>query len=172
MYSCRSFKWTVINFGWWHWNVALGVPEPDISVFLLNSFFLDPCLWLNFRCCSLLEFSFLNMGLQKGHVSSWPICYIKNSLTYLLLFTQLRKKNQVWRLEVYCLGVFSGLKMIACMFLCVVALILTIWMVKGGSKVSVNNCVNHGGITCCQHVNVGCFKCFKDLFHCYFKINV
>ena len=45
-------------------------------------------------------------------------------------------------------------------------------MVKGVYKFSVENRFNHVGRTCCCHVNVLCFKGFKDLFHYDSKLNV
>ena len=46
------------------------------------------------------------------------------------------------------------LMLIACMFLCVLALVGIIMMVKGVSKVSVDNGVNHR--TCGCYYSVGC----------------
>ena len=67
--------------------------------------------------------------------------------------------------------VLSGLMLINCLFLCAVFPVWTILMVKVVYKVYAEDGVNHGGRTCCNHVNVGCFKCSKYLFHCDLKVN-
>ena len=59
----------------------------------------------------------------------------------------------------------------ACLFLCVVSLFGKVLMVKGFSKVFVENWFNHVGRTCCCHLNIFCLKVFKDLFHCGLKFN-
>ena len=65
--------------------------------------------------------------------------------------------------------VLSGLIMIAYMFMCVIALVATIPMVKVVSKVHVENGVNHR--TCGCNGNAVCFQGFKDSFCCDFKFN-
>ena len=67
--------------------------------------------------------------------------------------------------------VLSVLMLTSCLFLYVLALVGTILMVKGVSKVSIENWFNNDGLTCCCYVNVCCFKYFEDIFHCGFKVN-
>ena len=50
-------------------------------------------------------------------------------------------------------------------------LISNILMVKGVSKVSVENWSHHVGRNCGWHVSFCCFEGFKDFLHCDFKVN-
>ena len=59
--------------------------------------------------------------------------------------------------------------LIAYLFLCVVALVGNILMMKDVSKVSIDNGFNH--ITCGFHVIFFYFQGFKDLFHCDLIVN-
>ena len=82
---------TDLTFGWWHWNVDLGGPYPDVSMSLLKSCGMKLCLWLIWRSYSLLEFSFMNRLPRKGHISSLTSCFIKIYLTSLLFSPKLRQ---------------------------------------------------------------------------------
>ena len=46
MWLYGSTKRTEFTLGLCRKNVALGAPELDVSIFLLNSFGIDTCLWL------------------------------------------------------------------------------------------------------------------------------
>ena len=124
---------------------------------LLNYFGLDPFLWFIFKICSFAYLFLMKKGKRKGHVSILPLCFIKKSLIYLLLSKQM---FQVWRWNIYWFLVLSGLMLIACLFLCGVELVGTIFMVKGVSKVSFENRFNRIGRTWCFHVNFFCFNYF------------
>ena len=67
--------------------------------------------------------------------------------------------------------VVSALMIISFMFMCVVVIVWTILMVKGVFKVFVGNWFHHVGRSCVGHFNICCFKVFKDLVHCDFKLN-
>ena len=62
----------------------LGGPEIDVSIFLLKSLGLDPCLLFLRSSCSISDFFLIINGPLKGHVSNFISCYISNSLTSLL----------------------------------------------------------------------------------------
>ena len=78
---------TNFNFGIRREIVAWGEAVLDISVFLLNSLGRNPLLWLFWRSWSLDKIFFMKIGPLKGQVSSFPSCWINNSLTTLLLIT-------------------------------------------------------------------------------------
>ena len=63
-------------------------PAPDVSVSLLDSFGMDPCLLLVLSICSLVSFSLVNKGPNKGGVSSLPSCLINTFLASLFLIPQ------------------------------------------------------------------------------------
>ena len=92
---------------------------------------------------------------------------------FVVKSTKLKYFFQVCRREVYWLLLLPGFIMTSFMFLCVLALVGTILMMKGVSKVSVENWLNNIGRTCCCccHVNVRFLRGFKELLRYYLKAN-
>ena len=68
-----SSKRTDFAFGLWQRIVAGGGPVfINVSLFFLNSFGLDLCLWLIWISCSLGAFEYMYNGPLKGKYSSVP----------------------------------------------------------------------------------------------------
>ena len=84
MWLYGSKNRTDFILGLWRKFVALGGPDTDVPLLLLNSLGLDPSLWLFWRRCSIYAFFVINSGSLKGHAYNFPSCCINNSLTSLL----------------------------------------------------------------------------------------
>ena len=86
IWSYGYSKRTDFTFGQGREILAWGGPVLlDVSLFLLNSFGHDPCLWLFLISCSMGEFLCIYIGPPKGKFSSVTSCCIKYSLTPFFL---------------------------------------------------------------------------------------
>ena len=99
IWSYESSKRTDFTYGPWQAILVLGGAVLDVSVFLLKSLGRDKFLWLFWRSCSLAGFFFMNNGPQKGQVSSFPSCCIRNSLSPLLLIPHPIQSSFKYRID-------------------------------------------------------------------------
>ena len=105
IYSYGSSKRT--EFYFWQWQRIVSGEGPvflDAHLFLLNSFGLDPYLWLFWISCSMVAFACMYNGTLKGKCSSVPSCCMWISLTPLLLIPHPRNFSFRYGIEdVLCL---------------------------------------------------------------------
>ena len=66
MWSYGSTKWTEFALCVWSTNMALEVPDLDLSILLLKSLGIDPCLWFFCSICSIAALLWIKKDLWKG----------------------------------------------------------------------------------------------------------
>ena len=123
--SYGSSEWTELTFGRgqsiiaWGWPVLLYV-----SLFLLNSFVHDPCLWFFWRCFYLDDFFFIYNGPLEGQFYIVPTYFINHYLTTLLLIPHLIQSSFRYGIDEV-LGLWKDI----CWYCWLVFLCWSLWLV-------------------------------------------
>ena len=71
IWSYGSKKRPELTLGISYTNVALGRPQMDVSMLLLKSLVIDPCLWLLQGSCFLAGLFLINNASPNGNISNF-----------------------------------------------------------------------------------------------------
>ena len=168
MWLYESKKWTVFTLGLFLTKVALGGPEFYESILFFKSLVPDTCFWLLWSRCSRF------FSLDKNWTSESSCFQIFPHVTAILFeflvvkFTFNTLLFRVWRWEIIWSLKVSGLIFFTCVFMHKLTLVGSIHIIKGVSKVYVDN----GSIMVIEHVVVVSESSVSMVSNKYCIINV